>query len=90
MGQIINEAVALIHDRIPKLSEIRVTKVCIGLGYTGVKLSTGKIGICHSLLEKEKSLDNCQIVKNAGSLAGSMAVDLLGFAQSLDTRERVD
>lgn len=89
MSQIINEALSLIQDRIPKLTQIKTTKVCIGLGYTGVQLSTGKTGICHTLLEKGQNLECCQIIKNAGSLANSNATDLLEYTQSQNIRRRV-
>jgi len=60
-----------------------------GLGYTGVQLNNGTTGICHSLIEKGQSLECCQINKNAGSLAGSKASELLDLAQSQDMRQKV-
>jgi hypothetical protein len=74
------EALAIIEDSIPNIGKIKVVRVCIGWGYTGVKLSTGHVGICHSLLE-EQALRCCQIVKRAGNIAGSSAIDLANLAK---------
>jgi len=68
MSRIVNEALAIIENSIPNLAEIKVVRVCIGWGYTGVKLSTGHVGICHSLLE-EQAVRCCQIVRQAGKRA---------------------
>jgi len=88
MGSIIDEALALIRDKIPNLREICVSKVCIGLGYTGVKLDTGHIGVCHSLLN-ELALGCCQMVKRAGTLADSPATELSSSAKSWDMSESI-
>jgi len=88
MSGIINEVLALICESIPNYREIKISKVCLGLGYTGVKLSTGHVGLCHSLLG-EQPLRCCQIVKCAGKLAGSPAIDLAYLAKSWETSESV-
>ena len=88
MSRVIDEALALIHEQIPNLREIKVSKACIGLGYAGVKLNTGHVGLCHSLLG-ELAPRCCQIVKRAGTLAGSPAVDLANLTKSWDTSESV-
>ena len=88
MRSVIDEALALIYDQMPNLHEIKVSKVCVGLGYTGVKLSTGHVGLCHSLLG-EWVPRCCQVVKHAGTLAGSPAIDLANLAKSWDTSESV-
>jgi len=88
MSEIIEETSALIRDCVQNLHEIKVSKVCMGLGYTGVKLSTGHVGVCHSLLG-EQPLRCCQIVKRAGKLAGSPAIDLADLAKSWETSESV-
>lgn len=88
MSRVTDEALALIHDQIPNLREIKVSKACIGLGFTGVKLSTGHVGVCHSLLG-ELAPSCCQIVKRAGRLADSPAIDLANLAKSEHTSESV-
>jgi len=88
MSEIIEETSTLIRDCVQNLHEIKVSKVCMGLGYTGVKLSTGHVGVCHSLLG-EQPLRCCQIVKRAGKLAGSPAIDLADLAKSWETSESV-
>jgi len=88
MSRIVDEALAIIESSIPNLSKIKVARVCIGWGYTGVKLSTGHVEICHSLLE-EQAVRCCQIVRRAGKLAGSSAIDLANLAKSLELSESI-
>jgi uncharacterized protein (DUF4213/DUF364 family) len=87
-SKIIDDALALINDQIPNLREIRVSEVRIGLGYTGVKLDAGHVGVCHSLL-RELALDCCQTMRRAGSLADSPAIDLANLAKSWGTIESI-
>jgi uncharacterized protein (DUF4213/DUF364 family) len=88
MSRIVNEALVIIENSIPNIDKIKVVRVCIGWGYTGVKLSTGHVGICHSLLE-EQALRCCQIVRRAGKLAGSSAIDLANLAKSWELSESI-
>jgi uncharacterized protein (DUF4213/DUF364 family) len=73
---------------VPNIDDIIVERVCLGLGYTGVKLQGGQAGVCHSLLS-EMALDCCQILESAGTLAGRTATEFLGLAGSWDLGERV-
>ena len=73
---------------VPNIDDIIVERVCLGLGYTGVKLQGGQAGVCHSLLS-EMALDCCRILESAGTLAGRPATEFLGMASSWDLGERV-
>lgn len=88
MSKIINEILTIICDSIPNLSEIKAVRVCMGWGYTGVKLSTGHVGICHSLLD-EQTTHLCRIVKQAGKLAGRSAIELAEMAKSWELSESI-
>jgi uncharacterized protein (DUF4213/DUF364 family) len=72
---------------VPDIDDIIVDRVCLGLGYTGVKLRGGQAGVCHSLLS-EMALDCCRILESAGTLAGRPATEFLGMASSWDLGER--
>lgn len=87
-GEIIREVLSILGEEISNFSEIRVEKVCLGLGYTGVKLHTGHAGVCHTL-SAEMTFQCCQILEKAGTLAGSRAADLAQLATSWDLGERV-
>jgi len=79
--------VELLHD-VPNMDDIRVGRVCLGLGYTGVELEGGQMGVCHSLLS-EMAPGCCEVVEQAGTLAGRPASALLSLAYSWDLGERV-
>jgi uncharacterized protein (DUF4213/DUF364 family) len=85
---IVDELLAYLKDEVPSFEDIRVDSVCLGWGYTGVQLSTGDMGLCHSLLG-EAFLPCCQIVKQAGTLTGCSAAGLAERAKSWDLGERV-
>jgi len=65
MSRIIDEALAIIEDSIPNLYEVKAVRVCAGWSYAGVKLSTGHVGICYSLLD-EQAAHCCRIARRAG------------------------
>ena len=81
MSKAIDEALALIEESVPNLYKVKAVRVCVGWGYVGVKLSTGHVGICHSLLE-EQVVRCCRIAGRAGGLAGSPAIGLARLAKS--------
>lgn len=87
-GRIVGEILSLLPNCISDLNEITVEKVILGLGYTGVKLSTGHVGICFSF-QNEISPNSCQIFKKAGKLAGSTAIEMANLARSWDLSESV-
>jgi len=88
LSRIIDEALAIVERAIPNLDEVKAVRVCAGWGYTGVKLSTGHVGICHSLLG-EQAAHCCGVVRRAGQLAGSPAIELARLAKSWDLSESV-
>ena len=87
-GKIVNEVLSRLHKFIPNLGEITVDKVILGLGYTGVMLSTGHAGVCFTF-QTEISPHCCQVYKRAGKLAGSKAMELASMAKSWDLSESV-
>ncbi|MFQ5710636.1 MAG: Rossmann-like domain-containing protein [Candidatus Geothermarchaeales archaeon] len=87
-GTVIGDALTALTDEIPRVDDIRAERVCLGLGYTGVKLDTGHAGLCYTL-QRETWLRCCQASRRAGTLAGSRAVELANLAASWDIGERV-
>jgi len=85
---VITELKDILLREVPNIDDIIVERVCLGLGYTGVKLQGGQAGVCHSLLS-EMALDCCRILESAGTLAGRPATEFLGMASSWDLGERV-
>jgi uncharacterized protein (DUF4213/DUF364 family) len=85
---IVEQTLTYLKREVPSLEDIRVERVCLGWGYSAVRLSTNDVGICHSLLG-EVSLTCCQIVSQAGTLAGSPATELADLAKSWDLGQRV-
>lgn len=87
-GIIINEILALIQKRIPRLKDIIADKIVIGPGYTASQLSTGHAGVCFSF-DAEMVTRCCQTHKKAGTLAGTLAVELAKMTRSWDLGEAV-
>ena len=85
---LIDELRETLLREIPSVNDIIVDKVCLGLGYTGVKLQGGQAGICHSL-QSETVIECCQILESAGTLAGRPATEFLNRASSWDMAERI-
>jgi len=85
---VVDELREILLREVSDIDDIIVDKVCLGLGYTGVKLQGGQAGVCHSLLS-EMALDCCRILESAGTLAGRPATEFLGMAGSWDLGERV-
>ena len=81
--RIIEEALKLTCKRIHDISELSAEKVCIGLGYIGIKLNTGHAGLCHTQ-QSELSPQCCQVNEKAGTFAGSKALELASLAKSWD------
>jgi uncharacterized protein (DUF4213/DUF364 family) len=85
---IVEEALTCLSAEVSNLSDITVSRICLGWGYVGVQLSTDDVGLCHSLLA-ETRLECCQVVQKAGTLSGSPATMLAELAKSWDHGERV-
>jgi uncharacterized protein (DUF4213/DUF364 family) len=52
MINVLTEVKDMLLREIPDIDEITVEKVCLGLGYSGVKLESGQVGVCNSLLSE--------------------------------------
>jgi uncharacterized protein (DUF4213/DUF364 family) len=85
---VISDLREILLREVPNMDKIKVERVCLGLGYTGVKLNGGQSGFCHTVLSEMK-LDCCRILENAGTLAGKSSKELLSLANSWDFSERV-
>ena len=78
-GKIIKVILALIEDEISNASDLMVSGVRVGSGYTGVALNDGNVGVCHTL---SYELVCCQRIDRAGRLAGSPALEIAWLANS--------
>jgi uncharacterized protein (DUF4213/DUF364 family) len=85
--EIFEDVLSILHQELP-LDDISVERVCCGWGFTGVQLSTGDVGLCHSLLG-EVSPACGQIVEQSGALTGSPVTALTELAESWNIGERV-
>jgi hypothetical protein len=88
MSKIIKETLRLIRQRISNLNEIEVDKVCLGMGYTSVKLKTGHVGVCYTYAD-EINRHCCQAIRQAGTLSDKLAFELAKLAMSWDIGESV-
>jgi uncharacterized protein (DUF4213/DUF364 family) len=84
-GEVVKELLISLESS-PDLAKVKVHDVCVGLGYTGVKLSTGHIGICQTLLDEQTC---CQRIDKAGKLSGKPALEIAGLARSWKLGEAV-
>jgi hypothetical protein len=85
-GEVIRELLMLLRKKIPSPNDIRVSDVRIGLGYTGVRLNSGHLGVCHTSSDEHGC---CQKVDRAGTLAGSSALETSELANSWNLGEAV-
>lgn len=85
---VVGDSLEEIQSGVPDIEQIKVANVMIGVGYTGVSLPSGHVGLAHSLLS-EYTPRCCEIMDKAGHLAGSSALDMARLAFSWDMRARV-
>ena len=85
---VVSDSLTELRGALPNIDRIRVAKVIIGAGYTGVSLPSGQVGLAHSLLS-EQVPGCCELMKRAGHLSGSSALELARLALSWDIRSRV-
>lgn len=85
---VVDELKEILLKEVPDIDDIIVERVCLGLGYSGVKLHGGQAGVCHTLLS-EMAPDCCRILESAGTMAGRPATEFLDMAGSWDLGERV-
>jgi len=88
MKDILSEVRDTLMEEVPDVGEIRVEGVCLGLGYSGLKLDTGHAGVCNTLIS-EATPQCCEILQDAGTLAGRPVTEFLGMIESWDFIERV-
>jgi hypothetical protein len=67
-----------------ELNERKAIEVRVGLGYTGVQLDDGSMGLAYTF--RHNTRHGCSVVKNAGALRGP-AIDLAKMAGSTDAIE---
>jgi uncharacterized protein (DUF4213/DUF364 family) len=89
MERIVDLLLASIKKDISNVENLMVGRVYIGFGFTIIRLSSGHVGLCHSLQSEMSSNQCCEMVNRAGTLAGSAAMDLANMSRSWDIGERV-
>ena len=67
---------------LPPAAELRATDVRIGLGYTAVLLENGRCGLAYTF--RHETGGGCCAFREAGTLCGRRAADLLAYANSTD------
>ena len=85
---VVSDCLRELQAIITDVDQIRISAVVMGTGYTGVRLSSGQVGMAHSLLT-ERTSGSVHMSDRAGHLAGSLALELAGLAFSWDIRARV-
>lgn len=66
----------------PRAEDLQLADVCLGLGYTGVKLSNGAGGVSYTFRDRLSS--GCGVMAGAGGLIGTPAAEVLEWASSDD------
>jgi len=68
----------LVHDAaIDAATDLTVEEVRMGLGYMGVRLSNGAVGLAAVL--RHELAPGCTVMKEAGTLAGTKASELIAY-----------
>jgi uncharacterized protein (DUF4213/DUF364 family) len=88
--RIVEEALRKVKALVPNVDELTVSQVVLGLGYTGVRLSSGHGGLCYTFQDEiAQATQHCQISDLAGTMAGIPAVTLAEKSKSWDISESV-
>jgi uncharacterized protein (DUF4213/DUF364 family) len=87
ISKIVDEVIEQLREEIHDFSKIKVKDVCLGLGYSGVRLDSDIVGICHTP-SSEMAYGCCQIIKEAGTLAGREVTEYMEMTKSFDLIER--
>jgi uncharacterized protein (DUF4213/DUF364 family) len=85
---LVKSALREIRRKVPEVKRVACDEVVIGVGYTGVRTSTGDVGLANTPLG-DLSPESCNIFSRAGTLTGVPAFELAGLADSWDLSERV-
>jgi len=88
--RIVEETLSKIKTLLPDIDNIVVDQVVMGLGYTGVRLSSGHSGLCYSFqAEIAQTTHHCQVSDLAGTLVGTPALQMAEKAKSWELRESI-
>jgi uncharacterized protein (DUF4213/DUF364 family) len=72
----------LLEHLVSRAEGRSVSEVCVGLGYTAVRLDDGRCGLAFTF--HEDVCEGCSVIKEAGTLAGRPARELAGWVKTLD------
>ena len=84
---ILSEARGIVEPHFD-FDEITLERIVLGMGYTGIKLSNGDAGVCHSLIS-ETNPNCCDILDNAGHLTELSVKEVLSYLDSWDLFDRI-
>ncbi len=88
--RIVEETLDKIKTLLPNIDDVVVDQVVMGLGYTGVRLSSGHSGLCYSFqAEIAQTTHHCQVSDLAGTLVGTSALGMAEKAKSWELRESI-
>ena len=88
-NSLVKDALKEIRQRIGKeINGITTKELVIGVGYTGVRISSDDIGLANTPLT-DFSPESCNLFSRAGALTDLPANELAELAQSWDLSERV-
>lgn len=82
---VVEELLERIEDE--RVDDLTVEEAILGVGYTAVRIDSGDVGLCHSLLGENPCPRG--ISRRAGTLRDMKALDLARLAASKDLSERV-
>ena len=85
---VVDDSLAELQVSLPNINRIRVASVIIGMEYTGVRLSSGQVGLAYTLTSEETP-DCCALMRRAGHLTELSALKLARLALSWDIRSRI-
>jgi len=85
---VVSDSLAELQAFLPNINRIRVPSVIIGVEYTGVRLSSGQVGLAYTLTSEETP-DCCALTRRAGHLTELSALELAQLGLSWDVRSRI-
>jgi uncharacterized protein (DUF4213/DUF364 family) len=88
--RVVEETLNKIKTLLPDIDNVVVDQVVMGLGYTGVKLSSGHSGLCYTFQSDiAQTTHHCQVTDLAGTLMGMHALKMAEKAKSWELRESI-
>lgn len=85
---LVKVALGELGKRIRGIERVTTEEVVLGVGYTGVRTSTGSLGLANTPLD-DLSPESCNIFSRAGTLTETPTIELARLADSWDLGERV-